>query len=294
MPRDAPVLDVLHPVAVRILEFGRNQPDFVFHDRFESRLGQFGHLQKPLHRQLRLDRHVGAFRISHLVGIGFDLFEQAGVGEVFLDLPADFETVHAGVAFAVLVQRTVIVENVDDFEVVFFAEHVVVHVVGRGHFQRAGSEFDVDVLVVDHRNRTVDERHQHARILRQIPVARVVRVDAQRRVAEDRFRPRRGYDDVTRRSFDFVAQVVQLPLRFAVDDLFVGKGGLRGGVPVDHSYAAVDFTFFIQVDEYFDDAFAQRRVHREFGTLPVARSAEFAQLVQDDAAVFLFPLPSVF
>ena len=189
------------------------------------------------------------------------------------------------------VERAVVVEDVDRLEAVFLTEHVVVHVVRRGHLQRTGTELDIDVLVADHRHGTVHQRHDHTGVRGQVPVARVVRVHAQRRVPEDRLGPRRGHDQVVRRPIDHIAQVVELALRLAVDHLFVREGRQRSGVPVDHPHAAVNLPFVIEVYENLDDAPAQRRIHRELRPLPVARRAEAAQLAQDDAAVLLLPLP---
>ena len=164
----------------------------------------------------------------------------------------------------------------------------------RGDLQRARTELDIDVFVADHRDRTVHQRHDDARIGRQGGVARVVGVDAQRRVAQNGFRARRGDDDRLVRAFDLVAQVVEFAVRLLEDHLFVRKRRFRRGVPVHHAYAAVNPALFEQVAEDFDDALGAGLVHREAGPLPVARGAQLAQLLEDHAAVLLLPFPSVF
>ena len=91
-----------------------------------------------------------------------------------------------------------------------------------------------------------------------------------------------------------IAHMVELAGGVLVLDLFVADGGQAHGVPVDHADAFVDVSFLIEIDEGVDDGFAQVRVHRELGAVPVAAGAELAELVQDDAAVFFFPFPGGF
>ena len=294
LARDAPVLDVLHPVAVGVLVFFGHEADRVLHDGLRRRFGQLPHREEPLHREFRLDGHARALRIAHVVGIILGLLQQAGFRQVAFDLSADVETIHADVQPHFVVDRAVVVEDVDHLEVVFLAQHVIVHVVRRGHFQRARTELDIDVFVADYGDCAVHQRYDDARPGRQPAVARVVGVDAQRRVAQDRFGARRGDDDRLVRAFDHVAQVVELAVRLLEYHLFVRQRRLRRGIPVDHAYAAVDLAFLVKVAEYLDDALGAGFVHREAGALPVARGAQLAQLPEDHAAVFFLPLPGVF
>ncbi len=163
----------------------------------------------------------------------------------------------------------------------------------RRDFQRAGAEFDVHVLVADDGNRAPHERHRDPRVLRQPVVARVVRIDAQRRVAQDGFGARGGHDDVAVHALDAVAQVVELAVRLAEDHLLVREGRAGRGVPVHHAHAAVDAALFVEIAEDAQHAFGAGLVHREDRAVPVARGAQLAQLPEDHAAVLLLPLPGV-
>ena len=293
LARDAPVLDVLHPVAVGVLVLLGDEADGILHDGLRGRLGQLLHREEPLHRELGLDGHARALRIADVVRILLGLFEQAGRIEVLLDLAAYVEAVLSHVHAHLVVHRAVVVEDVDDLEVVLLAQHVVVYVMGRGDLQRAGSELDVDIFVADDRNRAADQRHDDAGVGRQRGVTRVIGVDAERRIAQNGLGTRRGHDDVLLRTFDFVAQVVELAVRLLEDHLLVRESRFCGGVPVDHPHAAVDFPLLVEVAEDADDAFGAGLVHREAGALPVARGAQLAQLAQNHAAVLLLPLPGV-
>ena len=79
-----------------------------------------------------------------------------------------------------------------------------------------------------------------------------------------------------------------------VNHFLVGERRLPLGVPVDHAQAAVNQPLLIEVAEHADDRARAGLVHGERGAVPVAGAAEFAQLLQDDAAVLVGPCPRVF
>ena len=74
---DTPVLDVLHPVAVGVLELGRVQADLILHHCIEGWGGKTLHTEEPLHRELRLDGDKGALGVPNLVGVGLDLLQKS-------------------------------------------------------------------------------------------------------------------------------------------------------------------------------------------------------------------------
>ena len=294
LARDAPVLDVLHPVTVDILVFFGDETDFVLHDGARGGLRQLLHRKEPLHRKLRLDSHARALGVAHVVRILLGLFEQTGTLQVALDHAAQLEAIHPLVDTHLAVDRPVVVEDVDRLQPVFLAQHVVVHVVRRRHLQGTRAEGDVYIRVADHRNRAPDERHHHAGVLRQPLVALVVGIDAQRRIAQNGLGARRSHDEVFVRPLDRIAQVVELAVRLLEDHLFVRQRGPGRGIPVDHAHAAVDAPLAVEVAEDLDDPLGADVVHRETGAVPVARSPQLAQLPQNHAAVLLLPLPRVF
>ncbi len=82
-------------------------------------------------------------------------------------------------------------------------------------FEGAGAECDVNVSIADDGNRTAYERDDDPGVFGQPGVAFVVGIDAEGRIAEDRFGPGRGDDDRAVGAFDPVAQVVELAVRLA-------------------------------------------------------------------------------
>ena len=191
---DVPVFDVFHPVAVGVFVFfGVKFHRVVFHV-VKRRFCQVAHFQEPLHRKFGLDRHIGTFGITHFVGVIFDFFHESGFFQVFHYFPANLKTIHSGIHRSVLVERAVFIENIDGWQVVFFAQYVVVHIVRRSNFQASRSKFHIHVLIFNHRNYTVDKRNNHSFTF-QMCRFRVFRMNTHSRVAHYRFGTRSCNDN---------------------------------------------------------------------------------------------------
>ena len=202
------------------------------------------HLQEPLHRQFRFDRHVRTLRETHLVLVSLYLLQKVSVTQVFLDLLADIETIHAHVQAGGLAQRTVIVEYIDRRQIIFLAQHIVVYIVRRGHFQTARTKLYIHVIILDHRNLTAYQRNDHF-LSSQMLVLRVVRVDTHRRISHNRLRTGSGDNGVSLLAYDLIAKIVQLTMLFLIDNLLIGQGRQRLRVPIHHTDTPVDQTFLI-------------------------------------------------
>ena len=81
-------------------------------------------------------------------------------------------------------------------------------------------------------------------------------------------------------------------LRFLLElHLEVREGRVAAGTPVDDVVAPVDQPVFVEPDEDLAHGPGEALVHGEALALPVAGAAQPLELVQDDAAVLLLPLP---
>ena len=78
------------------------------------------------------------------------------------------------------------------------------------------------------------------------------------------------------------------------DDLLIGKSSARDGTPVDHAAPAIDQLFLKEIDKDLLDAGGIGGVHGETFPRPVAGSTELFELLNNDPAVFFFPLPNLF
>ena len=146
---DTPVLDVLHPVAVGVLELRRVQADLVIHHRIEGGLSESLHLEEPLHRELGFDGDERTLGVTYLIRVSLDLLHQACSLEVEFDLLTYVKAIHTSVSSPVFVERTIVMEDIDGLQLVLLSEHIVIDVVRRGDLQTACTELDIDVLVFD-------------------------------------------------------------------------------------------------------------------------------------------------
>ena len=164
-------------------------------------------------------------------------------------------------------------------------------VVGRSHFEHAGSERHVDMRVADDRNLRPGER-THRVLADEASITRIIRMHRDGSVAHQRLRPRRG--DLEKRA-GFLRHLVAHDVKFALgglhDDFLVAQRGLRHRAPVDHALAAVDEPLGVEFDENFLHLAGIIPVHGEALAVPIARATQALELFDDDAAVFFLPRP---
>ena len=285
---DTPVFNVFQPVAVCILIFGRVELQLVVHYRRQCHISEMLHLEEPLHRQFRFDGYVGTFRETYLICISFYLFQQSCCIQVFFNLRTYVETIHTYIQSCSFTQCTVVIENINRRKVVFFSQHVVVHVVCRSNFQTTSTEFNVYIAVFNNRNHTSYQRNDNFLTFQPL-VLRVCRVDAHSCITHDGFRTSCSYYGITATLcvavYDFtfssgftahvvisyvITQVIQFAMLFFVDYFFVRQGSQCFRVPVYHTYATVNQPLVIKFHEYLDYALATGFVHGESRTVPVA------------------------
>ena len=290
-------MGVLHPVAVGVHVALGNELRAAAFDGFQGNLRQGVHLQEPLGGKLGLDDGVRPLGVAHRRGVVFHLHQVAGFLQHLHDLLAGDETVLADEDLRVLVQLAVVVDDLEDRQVVAQADLIVVHVVRRGHLQAAGTEVHLHVIVLDHGDFPVDQRDQDL-LAAQPVMALVVRVHADGGVGHDGFRTgRRDHEELVRGIAvavgNVITEVVEMALGVLVDDFVVTHGREGLGVPVHHPDALVDPALAVEIHEGIDNSLGQSRFHRETGAVPVAGATQFAELLQDDPAVFLLPFPGV-
>ena len=149
---DTPVLDVLHPVAIGVLELRRVQADLVIHHRIEGGLSESLHLEEPLHRELGFDGDERTLGVSYLIRVGLDLLHQACSLEVEFDLLTYVKAIHTSISSPVFVERPIVVEDIDGLQLVLLTEHIVIDVVRRGDLQTACTKLNIYIFILDDRN----------------------------------------------------------------------------------------------------------------------------------------------
>ena len=105
------LLTQLHPQAV-IVSCG-DELNHILHHGLCCWLCQLLHRQEPLHRELWLDSYTCTLRVTHVVGVSLYLLHQTCLLQLNLNLLAALETIHADIHSNLVVDRTVVVEDVD-------------------------------------------------------------------------------------------------------------------------------------------------------------------------------------
>src|SRR5690606_5694921 len=113
LARDAPVLDVVHPVQVDAGEAFRDEAQLAGARDLGRRLGQRLHLDEPLGRDQRLDHRLAALAGVDGMGVRLLAAQQARLAEVRDHASAHLPRLLPGERPGVLVHRTVEVHHAD-------------------------------------------------------------------------------------------------------------------------------------------------------------------------------------
>ena len=169
---------------------------------------------------------------------------------------------------------------------------IVVDVVRWSDLERACPKFLIDVVIRDDGDGTLRQGHVYL-LTHEMGVALVFRVHGYRGVAHDGLRTYSSDSQVFLRALHLVTDMVQRPILVAVDDLFVGKDGLRLWIPVGHAQPTIKLAFFVQVHEHLRDGLAKARIHRKACAVPIAGGPQALELFENDPAILFFPGPGM-
>ena len=287
---DAPVLDVLHPVIIGLIETFGHELRLVLADGFDRGLCQRLHLHEPLFGDARLHDSVAAVafacRDHHL----FDLYEIARGFQIGDPGLAALVAVHAFVLACSGGHLRFFVDAFDHLQTVAQTDFEVVGVRGRRDLYGAGALFGIGILVRDDGDLSADQR-QDDLLAHQVPVAFVARMDGDGRIGEHGLRTGRGDDDAFAAVRAGIAEVPVAAVVVHVFDFDIGQGGSADRAPVDQARAFIDQAFVVQVDEVLLDRSVASFVHGEAFALPVAGGAQTPDLLVDAASVLSLPFP---
>ena len=223
-----------------------------------------------------------------------DVIEQVMLLEPLNDGLTALLAGHAGELAIALDDHRVLVEDIDLRQVVGLTHGVVVGVVGRGDLDEAGAKVGVDMPILKDGNLAVDDR-QHDGLAHKGGLLGVLRGDGNARVAEHGLGARGGDDDVVLaidRLGQRVAQVPQVALLVLILGLVVRDGGGAVGAPVDDALAAIDQAVVVPVAEDLTHGLGVILVHGEALVVEVDGAAHALDLLDDDAAVLVGPVPA--
>ena len=161
LPRDAPILNVVHPLEIGLAPVLGHELDATVLDGCDRGLGERLRAHVPLVGQQRLDDDAAAIAArNHRRVIGDSLEEPLRV-EIRDDALARLEPVEPAVGRRrVVVERRMGVEDADLRQLVALTDFIVVEVVRRRDLDAAGAELGVDVLVGDDRDEPIGQRQR--------------------------------------------------------------------------------------------------------------------------------------
>ncbi len=198
---NTPVFNILHPGKIRIRpSFGDNL-DLSGAHGVDGRLRKRLNLHKPLGCRIRLNYRMATITVSHGVSIGFHFDEKSLLLELFHNQLPCFDTVlvrvprHPSTRLLIFEGRGIdfrlAVENSDYPQTMSLTDLKIVEVMPGGNLQGAGTKLRIHKRIRNDRYGAANngERHRPPDI---VPVAFIIRVHRDGRVAEHGLRPRGG------------------------------------------------------------------------------------------------------
>ena len=294
LARDAPVLEVLHPGGVGLRPARGVEGDLAGVDGIERRPLELVDGHKPLLGQPRLKGGVATVAVHDGVVELFDMIEQVVLLEPLDDGLAALVAVHAGELAVALNNHRVLVEDVDLRQVVGLTHGVVVGVVSRGDLDEARAKVGVDMPILKDGDLAVDDGEFDG-LTHKGGLLGILRGDGDACVAEHGLGARGSDDDVVLAVDRFgqrVAQVPQVALLVLIFGLVVRDGSGAVGAPVNDALATVDQAVVVPIAEDPAHGLCVILVHGEALVVEVDGAAHALDLLDDDAAVLVGPVPA--
>ena len=268
-------------------------------------LAFFSQVHKPLTGEHRLNHRACAlgFWLHEFVRCGFHQ-QTCGI-QIGNDLFARNESIHALIRCGCIgIDGGIEVQNGQHFEIVAFAHRVVVEVVRRGDFERTCTELRVGVVIGDDWNCTVAQR-QLDHFTNEVLIAHIIRMHTNRHITQQGLRARGGDGDACpcfrvavfigddlRTIYKRVVDVPHTAIDFDGFNLKVRDRCTQHRIPVDQTCTTVNQSVLVQAHKRFDHRFGHFLIHGEILARPINRRAHAADLLTDDVARLLFPLPN--
>ena len=144
LARDAPVVDVRHPLEVGLGPVLGHEADSAVLDCLDGLRGQRTDAHEPLRRDERLDDRPAPVAVTDGVAMVFDLLERALAFELLDERGARLEPILSRVGPGFRGHPGVFIDHGHLRQVVPLADLEVIRIVGGCHLDRAGAERRID------------------------------------------------------------------------------------------------------------------------------------------------------
>ncbi len=279
---------------VRVLPLPGIENDLIFLPGAQGFLGHGFHGDEPLLGEVWFDDGVTAIAVPHLVVVLLFLEEESLLLKVrHHRLPGVLGGEAAILRGNILIQGSIVIENIDLFKIMAIADIPVVGIVGGGHLHHTGTEFLIHVGIGHDLDGPFGQGESNLPADVGI-IAVVIGIHRQGGITEHGLRPGGGYFQISRSVRQRIGVVVHFTGKLLVIHLIIRQGGLTGGAPV---YQVVSLIDQIPVIKFYEDLpyrVGTPFIQGETFPVPVAGGTDFFQLVGDDGVMLLFHLPGFF
>ena len=185
-----------------------------------------------------------------------------------------------------------LVEDIDLRQAVPPADLEVVEIMGRRNLHRTCSLFGIGIIIAHDGYEAANKRQAHVAADEMFQLL-ILGMNGYRRIAQHSFGPRRGNDDLFAGSTvsHRIPDIPQPTLNFLLYNFKIGNRCQQLGVPIHQALVLVDQLFLIELHEHLAHGGRQALIHGKALPRPVAGCTQAPQLLGDNAAGFLFPLP---
>ena len=313
---DAPVPFLAEPVHVAGRVARREEFHFAVADGLHGVFGERVHLHEPLVAQERLDGGLRAVAVHQRDRAVLDLLEVAERLHVLDDPLASRKHRQPGVLPAVLVERAVRVQDVDDADLlVALIARIVVGIMSRRDLHATRPQcFVREQSIGNDRDDSPGQRNANM-LADEMRVPLVGRMHADGGVAEHRFgagggegnalagfvvawlsrAERFGLLDTGESSYDHrIIKRPKMPRDVLVEDFVIGDCRLQVRVPIDQPLASIDQPIAEELEERAADGSRADVIEREPHAPPIAACSEHFLLADYPLFKLVLPFPDPF
>ena len=193
------------------------------------------------------------------------------------------------------------------------AQLIVINIVGWCYLEATRTELNVHIAVLNNRNDTSYQWHNHFLAVEPL-IFGIFGVNAHGSITHNSLGTSGGHHSIVAFSVtmnytamsnhfrqvglvkhvrDIIFQIIELAFLVTIDYLLRREHGLCLGIPVDHTKTSVNKSLAIEINKNLEHAFGTSFIHSESRAIPIATCTETTQLLKDDAAVLMSPIPSV-
>ena len=291
---DAPVFKVLHPGGVGLRPARGVERHLAGVDGIERRPLELIDSDEPLLGKPGLKRSVATIAMHNGVVEILNVIEQAVLLKPCDNGLTALIAVHARELAVALDDHRMLVKDIDLRQVVSLTHSIVVGVVRGSDLDEAGTEARVHVVIGEDGDLAVDDRQLDG-LAHKGGLLGILGRDGHAGIAQHGLGTRGGNNNVilaVHRLGERVAQVPQMAVLVMVFGLVVRDSGGAVGAPVDDALTAIDQAVMIPIAKHATHGLGIIGIHGKALVVEVDRAAHALDLLDDDAAVLMGPIPA--